>query len=82
MRAGPMAAVAAAVAARGGQHEDIDAFGCVLGERASHAERFIVGVGSTAINLEEHICHFPFNTGARHASDSAGSRRRCPCPRG
>jgi hypothetical protein len=43
--AGRVAAVAAAVAGRRGQQKDLDAFGCVFGERAAHAQRFVIGVG-------------------------------------
>jgi len=43
--AGRMAAVAAAVAGRRGQQKDLDPFGCVFGERATHAQRLIVGMG-------------------------------------
>ena len=39
-----MAAVAAAVAARGGQQKDIDAFGRVFRERAADTQRFVIGV--------------------------------------
>ena len=41
---GTMAAVTAAVTARGGQQKDVDAFGRVFRERASHAQGFVIGV--------------------------------------
>ena len=55
---GAMTATASRVAAGGGQDEDVDAFGRILGECATHPERLVIGVGKHGHHSwRVHVAH-------------------------
>ena len=76
-RTGPMPAVSAGIAARGGQQKDVDAFGRVLRQRAADAQRFVVGMGE---HREQPRCPDCGSSRDFNLRASATSRLTCPSP--
>ena len=74
-----MAAVSAGVAARGGQQKDVDAFGRVFRERASHAQGFVIGVGEHG-HQPRSVHATPLFVGTKHSRVCARRGVGMPLP--